>query len=346
MVNIRLRERKLWFHTNIIKFINKILWYKIKIGFKCKPTILNIFTTNRCNFSCFYCSRNVRDSVPGLESRRYDYHSDFQYNDLEFLLGKYPSIQKVSFVGIGEPFLNKDLLTMAEFAKSMQKVVGVITNGSLLHRYRKKIGPRFDEISISLHGLSAEELKNISCVEHAVFHQLIDNIKYLVQEECRSYPSLDVRASVVVLKNNLNRVRQAVEFCVKNSLPVIDLQNYLPYSLTDYENCLFDDDSPYINFLQSLKQEFDGKIKINLPPLIKRRDNDVAWDCLSFFNTLRVDGLSQVSGCARMLVPQRENGNFRLESDVWHNKYFQEMRGRFGRRQDLPKCCRYCPEAQ
>lgn len=68
--------------------------------FPTRPTKLNIFTTNQYNFSCWYCSRNIRDDSPDANNR-YDYKSEFHLEDLRFLLDKYPSIRFVSYVGIG-----------------------------------------------------------------------------------------------------------------------------------------------------------------------------------------------------------------------------------------------------
>jgi wyosine [tRNA(Phe)-imidazoG37] synthetase (radical SAM superfamily) len=310
-----------------------------------KVTSLNVFATHYCNFSCFYCSRNIEDGVPGVENR-YEDKSEFHIDELRLLLAKYPSIKRVSFVGVGEPFLIRDLIPMARLSKNLGKYVIVITNGSLLHHYWGKIGPLFDQISISLHGLSAIELKNIAKVNEQVFNRFVENVRYLVHEERRLNPSLNVRASVVVLKRHLQRAQNAAKFCEKHSIRELDLQNYLPVSLDDFNNCIFDNDLDHIAFIERLIKEFTGVVKINPPVLIKREDKALLWGCTTFFNTLRVDGLGNVSGCPRIMIPMEKNGNFRDEPNVWQNAYFREMRRRFRGRQDMPECCRYCPDAQ
>ncbi len=310
-----------------------------------QPTCLNVFTTDRCNFSCFYCSRNLDDDASGVENRYHD-KSEFHLPDLELLLNRYPTISHVSFVGIGEPFLIKDLVPMAELAKKQNKYVSVITNGSLIHRHWGKIGPLFDSLSISLHGLSAEELRNIAKAKKPIFDQLIENVRYLMEQERQLNPLMEVRASVVYLRQNLPRLEQAAMFCERNLIPELDIQNYLPYGLDDSDNCLFDDDAEHIETLEQLAAEFAGRVKINLPTLVKRKDSDLQWGCMSFFNTLRVDGLGQVSGCSRVMLPLEQNGNFRDNPKVWENNYFSDFRERFHTRKNLPECCRYCPEAQ
>jgi wyosine [tRNA(Phe)-imidazoG37] synthetase (radical SAM superfamily) len=310
-----------------------------------QPTTLNVFTTDRCNFSCFYCSRNLDDDASGVENRYHD-KSEFHLADLELLLERYPTINHVSFVGIGEPFLIKDLIPMARLAKSQQKYVSVISNGSLLHRHWGDVAPLFDSLSISLHGLTADELKQIAKVKQPVFNQLIENVRYLMEHERQLNPSMEVRASVVYLKQNVQRVAEAASFCQRHLIPQLDVQNYLPYGLDDSANCLFDDEAANLEELSRIAEQFQGKVKINLPILVKRRDEDLEWGCMSFFNTLRVDGLGHVSGCSRVMLPLEENGDFRLDRDVWQNDYFADFRERFHTGKNLPECCRYCPEAQ
>lgn len=308
------------------------------------PQVLNVFTTNRCTFSCYYCSRNVKNGTFALESRYQD-NSEFQARDLELLLDKYPGIKRVSFVGIGEPFLNKALVPMAKLSKERGKWVGVITNGSLLHYHWGELATSFNELSISLHGLSAAELKVTSGVEESMFYQVIENIRQLVLSERTLNHSLGIRASVIFLKNNVERLEKAASFCEAHTIPELDIHNYIPYSLDDSNLCLFDDEQDYIAYIKRLRDRF-RRVQITAPILIKRNSSKLFWGCTSFFSTLRADGLGQVSGCCRVMVPLSVNGNFRSEPDVWRNNYFNDMRKRFRTREGLPEFCRYCPEAQ
>lgn len=309
------------------------------------PRTLNIFTTDRCNFSCFYCSRNVLDESPDSEYR-YDDKSEFHLEDLRLLLDRYPRIRKVSFVGIGEPFLIRDLIPMAELAKRRGKRTTVISNGSLLHWHWGKIGLLFDDISISLHGLTAPELFQIAKVKEKTFDKFVVNVRHLTRVEAAQYPNLKIHASVVFLKQNLERMREAADFCVQNSIPVLDLHNYLSLGPDARPNVVFDDEIEYIKFGEDLKKEYEGRLKINLPVWIKRDDSKMSWGCTTFFHYLRVDGLGQVSGCGRIMPPDAANGSFRSDPNVFHNPYFEETRESFRTGKNIPACCRYCPDAQ
>ncbi|MBN1306075.1 MAG: radical SAM protein [Anaerolineales bacterium] len=310
-----------------------------------QPTVLSIFTTNRCNFSCFYCSRNILDESPDAEYR-YDDKSEFHMEELEKILDKYPAIRKVSFVGIGEPFLIKDLIPMAMLAHETGRRTTVISNGSLIHRQWGNIGPNFDDISISLHGLNAVELQNIAKVKENIFNQFVENIRYLVNVEAKEFPNLNVHASVVFLKQNLERVSLAAKFCMENGIPVLDLHNYLSLGPDARHNVVFEDEHEYIDFTEKLIEECKGRLKINPPVWIKRDETEMEWGCISFYHYLRVDGLGQVSGCGRIMPPEAENGNFGSEEDVFQNEYFKSMRASFRTGKGIPACCRYCPDAQ
>lgn len=323
-------------------FKNRIVQMEVRPA---QPKILSVFTTNRCNFSCFYCSRNVDDESSGA-TNKYQSNSEFHLDDLRLLLEAYPSIQEVSFVGVGEPFLIADLLPLARMAKEYGKSVRTISNGTLLHNHWGSIAPTFDEISISLHGLTAAELNAVAKVGQRVFDQFLANISHLVTEEQSLNPHMRIRASVVGLKHDIGRVARAAEFCKAHGIPVLDIHNYLPVSLEDTDNCIYDDELQLLEGLGRLCQSYSKWVRINPPVPIRRNVSKLAWACPEFFNTLRVDGLGQVCGCTKIMVPRRENGDWRSESDVWNNNYFVSMRKRFRARSDLPSCCRFCPRAQ
>lgn len=313
--------------------------------FSDQPEYLNIFTTNRCNFSCFYCSRNIEDYSPDAEYR-YNDKSEFHIEDLRELLDQYPKIKSVSFVGIGEPFLIKDLIPMAQLAKDRGKSTFVISNGSLLHRHWGKIGECFDTVSISLHGLNATELWSIAKVKERTFDQFAHNLQQLTQVEVKKHPHLQVRASVVLLRDNLERVRHAAAFCVEMGIQELDIHNYLALGPDAVENVIYDDEQEYIDFIYGLVAEYAGRVKISQPVWIKRDESKMSWGCICFYRYLRVDGIGNVSGCGRIMPPAAENGNFREEKDVFANAYFKSMQKAFRTGEGIPKCCRYCPDAQ
>ncbi len=345
MVEIISRENTMQKPPLVKQAYRKLQHTIVRSGIIPGPLVLNIFTTNRCNFSCFYCSRNVEDDAPGV-IHKYGDQSEFHIDDLKLLLDRYPTIRTVSFVGVGEPFLIKDLIPMAKLAKQRGKSTRVISNGSLLHKHWGEIAPNFDHISISLHGLTAEELTAIALVKEKVFNQFIDNFHYLLEHERKLNPAMEVRSSVVVLKSNLERVRQAARFCAENHIPILELQNYLPVGLDDSNECIFDNETEYIDFVDQLIEEYRGTVQIVPPVYVKSDDKALKWGCTTYFDTLRVDGLGQVTGCTRIMVPLAENGNFRQDPNVWRNEYFTDMRRRFRESKDLPECCRFCPAAQ
>lgn len=327
-------------HPYLRKINRTVKWY-MRSG----PQTLSVFTTNRCNYSCCYCNRNVKSDSPTIENK-YIGNCDFKYPDLKDILDKYPSIRNVSFVGIGEPFLTPDLIPMAKLAKQYKKATSVITNGSLLHHYWGKIAESFDSISISIHGTDAVDLSTIANVDASIFSQVVHNINYLIFTESKLNPTLRIRASVVIIKSQLDRIANAAQFCVQNAIPTLDLQNYLPSDIRDGGKCLFSDEFKYIKCIDDLIETYKDSLKINRPVLIKRNPKLMLNSCDSFFSTLRVDGFGHISGCPRILIPSAVNGNFKVEKDVWNNAYFKKAREKTINNEYMSECCRYCPNAQ
>ncbi len=309
------------------------------------PTVLNVFTTDRCNFSCTYCSRNLEDSSTGV-SNRYEDRSEFRLDDLETLLDRYPSIAEVSFVGIGEPFLVPDLLPMARRARARGKRTLVITNGSLFGAHWGEIATAFDSISVSLHAFSATELKAVARVRESLFEEWCEDLRRLVAAEAPLNPDLEISASVVMKRSSLERAEAAAGLCASVGFRALELHNYLPYGLDDATECLFDDDVEAANTIAEVKKRYRGRLSIAGPVLVRRDESRLSRSCISFFHVLRADGLGQVSGCNCIMVPRAENGNWRDDPAVWENAYFHRLRSAFRSRAGIPECCRYCAEAQ
>ncbi|EHQ36692.1 hypothetical protein [Methanoplanus limicola] len=118
----------------------------------------------------------------------------------------------------------------------------------------------------------------------------------------------------------------AVEFCISNNIPILDVQNYLPSDINESNNCIFDDDMDDIDFINGVINSNIGKLIINPPVYIKRNDKLVSGNCSAYFTTLRVDGFGSVEGCCKMMIPKPGNGNIFSDEDVWKNPFFISKR--------------------
>ncbi|WP_430754961.1 radical SAM/SPASM domain-containing protein [Magnetovirga frankeli] len=148
------------------------------------PFTLNIFPTNACNFKCHYCAQ-----VLGKKKLA----SEFNYNSSELMSistfekiieqsKNFPQPYKLlSFMGHGEPLINKLLPKMIEMANynNIAERIEIITNGSLLSHdlSDKLIDAGVSNIRVSIQGLNSNKYSLVAGVK-VNFNQLIKNLEY------------------------------------------------------------------------------------------------------------------------------------------------------------------------
>jgi len=101
-----------------------------------KPKTLWLFTTPQCNLRCSYCYTSSGSPYGGTKNLT----TEEVIKAVEKILDAFPSIDDVIFFGGGEPLLNPNVIikVMEEFDNRI-KHFSIITNGTLISKYRKSI---------------------------------------------------------------------------------------------------------------------------------------------------------------------------------------------------------------
>ncbi|MCK4732849.1 MAG: radical SAM protein [Methanophagales archaeon] len=87
------------------------------------PEFAQIEVTSRCNLHCIMCIR-----------RKIGLHDgDLTFDGFKRIISKLPTLKRVLLQGQGEPFLNKELLKMINFAAKRNIAVSTCTNATLLN---------------------------------------------------------------------------------------------------------------------------------------------------------------------------------------------------------------------
>ena len=167
------------------------------------PLYVTMEITNRCNLSCHHC---MRDSTAG--------------NELTFCEVKHV-IDQVAEAGAlhliftgGEPFLRKDFLHIASYARQRQFCIHVFSNGTLItEAVADKIGDLDIDIRISLHGASAEAHDKVTGVPNS-FCRTVGAIQWLVER------GVHVEVGTVAMKSTFEELDSIQSFC--NELGVAD----------------------------------------------------------------------------------------------------------------------------
>lgn len=84
--------------------------------------LVNLRITNKCNFKCIHCFPDARNLS-----------EEFSTDELYGIINKLAEYKVVHLTLTGgEPFLNKDLITLVHYANTMGIVVSICTNASLI----------------------------------------------------------------------------------------------------------------------------------------------------------------------------------------------------------------------
>ena len=159
------------------------------------PFTIGISPSNVCNFKCNYCVQSLDKESLKL---KYDFKKnqmsmDTFLNVLNYAEDFPNKIKLLTFMGQGEPLLNKslpDMILAANLSNKFERI-DVVTNASLLTKQLsdKLLLSGLDVLRISLQGLTSEKYKQISNID-LNFNELIENIKYFFIQskgKCKVY---------------------------------------------------------------------------------------------------------------------------------------------------------------
>jgi radical SAM protein with 4Fe4S-binding SPASM domain len=184
------------------------------------PEFMQIEVTTKCNFNCITCSRQ---SLSRTRINR-----DLSFFEFKKIIDENPNLKTVKLQGLGEPFLNRDIKQMAEYAKQKGIRVITITNGSLLPE--ADVLQLFDEITISFDAANKETFESIR--RGANFDKIVENIKEMVK--LKEDKKLKLRISLNAVISHLNYMQMEDIVKLASSLKVdsvgfVEVENwYIP----------------------------------------------------------------------------------------------------------------------
>ena len=116
-----------------------------------KPITVEISPTSYCNHACTYCAFDSARNTAQLEPA--------VFKKLIRQLSKM-GVKSINISGTGEPLIYPNLIQFIKYAKIEERIsVGLITNGSLLHKADDELAELCSYIRISLDACTAETHK-------------------------------------------------------------------------------------------------------------------------------------------------------------------------------------------
>lgn len=287
------------------------------------PTFGNLYMTDRCNFKCPSCRRNV----VGIGTSK-----EMTLVTVQRLLSLYPSINRFCIAGLGEPTLCQNFVEIVDFLKRIQKSVGIITNGTNPSKLLE-LTYEPDYISISLYGYNDEQY--IPYAGSGVFERVIENFKNIKSR------FKNVGFSYIVNKTNYGTVDKILELCDKLKPNFLDLHNYLAYDPDNREEIskiITVKDKEIISYIDAICNR--RGYRVNKPVLVDF-DKPKFW-CRSYNYLINLDGSGNIGGCQRHIPPDQSFGNIFNDEDPFNSTEMKRLRKIMHKKTYMHKECSFC----
>lgn len=155
------------------------------------PYSVNIEPSSRCNIKCIYCMHSLSQSDKNAQGFSDNYcggnMTKETYNLLLDQLAEFPhKIKSITFGGVGEPLMNKDLPKMVAELKSRNITdrINLITNGLLLSENTSSelIEAGLSSMKISLQGIDSQGYFD-TCGVKIDFDKFLHNLDFLYKHK-------------------------------------------------------------------------------------------------------------------------------------------------------------------
>lgn len=190
------------------------------------PEALQIEVTNKCNFNCKMCIRNVWKAKP---------------LDLDITLYKkiakscFPKLKRLILYGFGEPFIHPQIFEILRAARENLQDDGEIivsTNGSLMppdvsRKIVKKIG-----LDFILFSIDTVDQDRLSCFrEGADLKLIVENIEGLTKNKAEAKRDFELGLETVITMDNFFAIPELVRFAAEKEINSITASHVIPYMM-------------------------------------------------------------------------------------------------------------------
>lgn len=198
------------------------------------PLSLSIEPSTYCNLKCNFCIHSLSKEEIFKSGHVFGLMTLETFSLIVDQLKDFPRpIKSLSFIGTGEPLLNKDLAIMVENIKSnnLAENVIIVTNGTLLSHDLSKdlIEAGADTIKISVNGLSSEDYYN-NCGVKTDFDSYLSEISFLYENKKNAKILIKTLSSALGDRSKNEFYQKFGDYCdvisVENTMPYFEAINY------------------------------------------------------------------------------------------------------------------------
>lgn len=276
--------------------------------------LVNMRITNSCNFSCKHCFPN--SSIQNKSDLTYE-----EIIDIITELAKY-KVLHLTLTG-GEPFLNKNLLDIVEYANSKGIIVSVCTNTSLVkdEDISRLSKCALGAVEVSMDGASAET--HDSCRGKGKYDKLIPQIHKLVDAK------VPVCLNTVISRFNFHEYKKIIEKAneLKVKVLCIDTIRKIGRASTNWQDIglTYEEKLEFNTYYRSLfPKHGDVILGAHIFALIYKdiiEDEHLNKACGSCLSTLIILANGDMTSCWRLYEINEIAGNIRENSldYIWNN---------------------------
>lgn len=204
---------------------------------------MQIELTNRCNFQCEFCvTKNNRTYSEMPIEKVYELLDEAK--DMEMPGGK---IWMISFNGLGEPTLYKDLVKAVVYAKKLYPYVGFITNGYLMKEdlSRELLQADIDFVCFSVNAVDADVYKHFQGYglkdAEETLNTVLHNIKTFLRLRDEMHKQAEVRTSYILTEQSDKHLKKFVKYWKDTGyevmIPVTKLLTWSTPAHVKYTRC-------------------------------------------------------------------------------------------------------------
>jgi MoaA/NifB/PqqE/SkfB family radical SAM enzyme len=293
--------------------------------------------TSRCNQKCLFC----RLKAPGVPEDYFKF-SDMTLNNFVRIVDRFRAAI-VLLLTWGEPFLNKDVFNIIEYAHAKKMYVTASSNGAILNdKIEQIVRSSLSELNISLDASNPSDYERLHGAPHGSFYNVLENIRELSEKRKKSNNHIKLTISHIFTKKSYKTIPDMIRLAEELEVDGLVLHNLIPYGLHGFskDQSLYEGDSEAIEVIRSVER-IGSKLDLVMP--IFRERVIAKRHCRMPFTTMTIDGSGGVYVCCEALEPI-DCVNILHDENVWNNPDFRRMRKMLTDcSEPLPETCKICP---
>jgi len=277
------------------------------------PCILMVEPTNVCNLKCPLCPTGA-----GTLTRPKAFMSFDNFKKVIDEIGDY--LFNTTLYAFGEPFMNKDIYKIIEYAKSKRIFVRVSTNGHFFKGegdIERLIKSQLDDLVISFDGASQETY--VQYRRMGDFNLVIDNLKKIVKMKKELKSNLPyIEMQFIVMGHNEHEVEKMEQLAKDIGVDKLTLKSVL---VDEVSNLSDQEKAQYLPKNPKFRRYSDTKNWVN-------RDKVDIHHCIRVWLSSLIMSNGSVVPCCYDYNATYTFGNAFTEKfmDIWGNKKYQNFR--------------------